>query len=125
MALSIDNCDRLEETPSGGGTPHRVNGLIVQPVVFGQQPLTDVMNESKHKHKTTKAVQSQLPICNASARVGPLPSSYIQVNARELKQVKYKTTVFWLITRLHCTENCYENSLTRFNIQVRNRVDVT
>ena len=29
--LAFDNIDKLEESLSGGGTSHRVNGIIVQP----------------------------------------------------------------------------------------------
>ena len=35
--LAWDNIDRLEETLSGEGTSHRVNGIIVQPKVYGPQ----------------------------------------------------------------------------------------
>ena len=33
--LAWENIDRLEETLSGKGTTHRVNGIAVQPRVFG------------------------------------------------------------------------------------------
>ncbi len=33
--LAWDNIDRLEETLSGGGTSHRVNGIAVQPMMYG------------------------------------------------------------------------------------------
>ena len=33
--LAWDNIDRLEETLSGGGTSHRVNGVAVQQRFFG------------------------------------------------------------------------------------------
>ena len=36
--LAFDNIDRLEETLSGGGTSHRVNGIIVQPQVMSVPP---------------------------------------------------------------------------------------
>ena len=35
--LAFDNIDRLEETLSGGGTSHRVNGIAVQPMVHTVQ----------------------------------------------------------------------------------------
>ena len=31
--LAFDNIDRLEETLTGAGTSHRVNGIIIQPEV--------------------------------------------------------------------------------------------
>ena len=36
--LAFDNIDRLEETLSGGGTSHRVTGIIVQPQVMNVPP---------------------------------------------------------------------------------------
>ena len=33
--LAWDNIDRLEETLTGKGTTHRVNGILVQPTVYG------------------------------------------------------------------------------------------
>ena len=33
--LAFDNIDRLEETLTGAGTTHRVNGIAVQPRVYG------------------------------------------------------------------------------------------
>ena len=38
--MAFDNIDRLEETLSGGGTSHRVNGIIVQPEMAYVPPLT-------------------------------------------------------------------------------------
>ena len=35
--LAFDNIDRLEETLSGEGTSHRINGIIIQPKVYGPQ----------------------------------------------------------------------------------------
>ena len=39
--LVWDNIDRLEETLSGEGTSHRVNGIVVQVRHFGPHPLTE------------------------------------------------------------------------------------
>ena len=35
--LAWDNIDQIEEALSGEGTTHRVNGIIVQPKVFGPE----------------------------------------------------------------------------------------
>ena len=37
-SLAFDNIDRLEETLSGGGTSHRVNGVIIRPQVHTVKP---------------------------------------------------------------------------------------
>jgi len=36
--LAWDNIDQIEETLTGEGTTHRVNGIIVQPTTFGPEP---------------------------------------------------------------------------------------
>ena len=41
--LAWGNTDRLKETLSGGGTSHRINGIAVQPRVFG--PLLPLHSE--------------------------------------------------------------------------------
>ena len=48
--LAWDNIDRLEETISGEGTSHRVNGIAVQPKVEGPLPqnvLPEVITKKK------------------------------------------------------------------------------
>ena len=41
--LAWDNIDRLEETLSGGNTSHRVNGIVVQPKVFGPEAMSNLV----------------------------------------------------------------------------------
>ena len=57
--VSWDNIDRLEETLSGGGTSHRVNGIIVQPRVFGPHlpcndppQMMEKNKEEKYKYRS-------------------------------------------------------------------------
>ena len=48
--LAFDNIDRLEETLSGCGTSHRVNGIVVQPMVHTVQapkPPTSIPKQRK------------------------------------------------------------------------------
>jgi len=48
--LAYDNIDRLEETLSGGGTSHRVNGIIIQP-----QVATASLPQKKHELPVKKS----------------------------------------------------------------------
>ena len=51
--LAWDNIDRLEETLTGGGTTHRVNGIIIQPRVYGPHlPSAQLPAVQKKKQKT-------------------------------------------------------------------------
>jgi hypothetical protein len=126
VTLAFENIDRLEETLSGGGTSHRVNGIIVQPTTFGPQPLKDLqIRDPKQKDRTVKFVESQLPIYNAGVCVGPPSRGYVEVDVSDLKNEVYKKTLLWLLTRLHCAANQTVSSWTGFNILVRDDVSVT
>lgn len=57
-----ENIDRLEETLSGGGTSHRVNGIIVQKKMFGPEPQRRFPNQPRDKGRTVKFVEADLPI---------------------------------------------------------------
>jgi len=48
--LAWDNIDRCEETLSGAGTTHRVNGIIVQPGVRPSEELSIVIDKKKLDH---------------------------------------------------------------------------
>ena len=51
--LAWDNIDRIEETLTGKGTSHCVNGIVVQPRVFGPNPPhKDVPSIDKKKQRT-------------------------------------------------------------------------
>ena len=45
--LAFDNIDRLEETLSGSGTSHRVNGIVIQPMVHTLEEPTPAVTMSK------------------------------------------------------------------------------
>ena len=70
--LAWDNIDRLEETLTGGGTTHTVNGIAVQPRVFGphlQAPqLPPIL---KQKQRSIIHEEQPLPTYIAGERIGP------------------------------------------------------
>ena len=73
--LAWDNIDRIEETLSGKGTSHCVNGNVVQPRVFGPNPPSkDLPRIDKRKQRTLSTEhQPQLDVYVAGPRVGPHP----------------------------------------------------
>ena len=127
VTLAYDNIDRLEETLSGGGTSHRVNGIIIQPRVFGPLPFMQCsLNEEKRKLGPIEIEEPRLlPIYNAGKRVGPPLRRYVEINDQTLKQEVNKKNLLWLLTRAHCASNQTVASWTGFNIQVRDEVKVT
>ena len=62
--LAWDNIDRLEETISGEGTSHRVNGIAIQAKVIGPQPLKIAPSISKKKKRSIDTAALMLPTYN-------------------------------------------------------------
>ena len=84
--LAWDNIDRLEQTLSGEGTSHRVNGIAVQARHFGPHPLTEQPpGITKSKQRSVEQLDVvALPIYNAGERQGPKPRAYVEVNDQEV-----------------------------------------
>ena len=121
--LAWDNIDRLEETLSGGGTSHRVNGIAVQAVHFGPQlPPATVPAMVKSKKRSIDTVDdANLPIYKAGNRRAPPSRRYVEVTSTQILEDAWKKNLLWLLTRLHSSENQTIPSWTGFNILVRNK----
>ena len=52
--LVWDNTDRLEETLSGKGTPHRVNGIAVQEGIYYPQEIGKINSVERTKRRSIK-----------------------------------------------------------------------
>ncbi|KAK3738575.1 hypothetical protein QZH41_001183 [Actinostola sp. cb2023] len=64
--LAWDNIDRLEETLTGKGTTHRVNGIAVQPRVFGPHPPpAELPPILKRKQRSISHTKSSLCPCTS------------------------------------------------------------
>ena len=65
--LAFDNIDRLENTLSGGGTSHRINGIAAQHAVYGPhpEPIT-VSKVEKSKQRSLTPPDTLLPIYNVT-----------------------------------------------------------
>ena len=107
--LAWDNIDCLEETLSGEGTSHRVNGIAVQAVHFGLK---------FHPHQylqwsnpKREAYNANLPIYNAG---------YVEVTSTQIMENARKKNLLWLLAHLHSGEDQTIPSWTGFNILVRN-----
>ena len=121
--LAWENIDRLEETLSGGGTSHRVNGIAVQAVHFGPQlPPASVPAMVKSKKRSIDTVDdANLPIYNAGNRRGPPSRRYVEVTSTQILEDAWKKNLLWLLARLHSCENQTIPNWTGFNILVRNK----
>lgn len=83
--LAWDNIVRLEETLSGEGTSHRVNGIAVKARHFGPQlppePSTHIV---KTNTRSVEALDTEnLPIYNAEDRCEPRSRRFVEVTCQE------------------------------------------
>ena len=87
--LAFDNIDRLEETLSGSGTSHRVNGIAVQPKVQDPQLRSVATEMPKGKQMCHVEFNDELNVLiyNASAKVGPLcRQEIIEIDYAEIRK---------------------------------------
>ena len=71
VTLVYDNIDRLEETLSGGGTTHRVNGIAIQKPFIGPRQLRERQNIPKSKKRSLDVAPLHLPDYIAGIRPDP------------------------------------------------------
>ena len=126
--LAWDNIDRLEETLTGKGTSHRVNGIVVQAKVYGPYlPTTELLRNEKKKQRSVSIEHEELEVYVAGARVGPPPlptrESYVLESHKEV-QVARKKNLVWILARQTDQENQVIPSWTGFNIRTRDQVPI-
>ena len=109
--LAFDNLDRLEEMLTGAGTTHRVNGIAVQPRVYGSHPQKLELPEvEKLKQRSVISERKQLPTYIAGVRCGPQPlhTTYTDDSRQQHKTAADEAQskdFIWLIARQVDTEN--------------------
>ena len=70
--LAWDNIDRLEETLSGKGTSHRVNGIVVQARVYGPHLQKQALPETaKNRQRSLNVSDHELTTYIAGQCIGP------------------------------------------------------
>ncbi|KAG0712719.1 hypothetical protein GWK47_017819 [Chionoecetes opilio] len=95
--------DRLEETLTGKGTSHRVNGIAVQTKFYGPYPpRPELPRIDKLKQRSVNIEHEELEVYLACARVGPQPlptnESHI-LEAQESAQVAGNKNLVWVLAR--------------------------
>jgi hypothetical protein len=122
--LAWDNINRLEETISGEGTSHRVNGIAVQAKVIGPQPLKVIPSVGKTKKRSINTQPLMLPTYNVGQRVGPSTSPSVDADTTAIVQHAKTKNLIWLLARVSDPETQTISSWTGFNIQIRDDVTV-
>ena len=127
--LAWDNIDRLEETLTGKGSSHRVNGIAVQVRIYGPHlPTADVPCIEKKKQRSVNVDHQELKVYVAGTRIGPQPlptkEDHVQ-EAEEAGTIACQKNLVWILTRLANQESQGVPSWTGFNISTRNQVEVS
>lgn len=116
-SLAFDNIDRLEETLSGGGTSHRVNGIIIQPKIHTTKlPETESQFVSKKRRSITPA-PLHIPEYNAGNRAGPPVTKPLAMDMQNVQDNAKQKNLVWSLTRLSDTKNQSVSSWTGFNVK--------
>ena len=129
--LAWDNIDRQEETLSGKGTSHRVNGVVIQPKVFGPDPPPKELpsiNRSKQRALQLDHQVEDLDVYISGSRVGPHPlktrENFVEDRSKSAKFAQAKN-ILWILARQQNAENQEIPSWTGFNIKTRDQVSIS
>ena len=91
-SLVYDNIDRLEETLSGGGTTHRVNGIVIQKAFIGPKLPPESVEIPKTKQRSVYVDPLLLPMYNVGSRPEPpiLPCTSIELTTNSQATARRK-----------------------------------
>jgi len=120
--LAWDNIDRIEETLSGGGTSHRVNGIAVQPKFIGPQLPQQRTSVKKTTKRSIDIISEPLPCYNSGNRLGPPVTVAVDLCTSHASEDAKKKNRLWAMSR---KEQQSVPSWTGFNIVNRNSVEVS
>ena len=95
--LAFDNIDRLEETLSGGGTSHRVNGIAVQPMVHTIQAPKPPASMPKQRKRSIDHVEYASPSYNTGQRVGPPLVKRLRIDCSEDVKIAEMKNLTWCV----------------------------
>ena len=100
VQLVFDKIDRNDETLSGGGTTHRVNGIIIQKAVIGPQlPPKDLPSIAKEHQRSISLDIPVLPTYIDGKRPEPPILPRIECSSLVKKETADRKTLIWLLSR--------------------------
>ena len=104
--LAWDNIDQIEETLTEEGTTHRVNGIIVQPKMFGPEPNKPLCPAvRKDKKRSLTLDEDPLPVYVPGKSTGPPNLRSVDLHSSEVTNKAHKKNLVWMLTRQAHTEN--------------------
>lgn len=123
-SLAWDNIDFLEETATGAGTSHRVNGIVIQQKTFGPQPQHQEPVIEKKKQRSITYEDSELPIYNTGKRDGPGTLCVAEQDQALTEHKTHEKDLLWILMRQVDQENQTVPGWTGVNIMMRKNQQV-
>ena len=123
--MAWDNIDMLEETLTGAGTSHRVNGIIIQPRVYGpHQKPQQIPAMKKQKLRSIVVDDLNLPVYNSGDRTGPGLLLTAPEDTDHAHDTAFAKNLLWVLMRQAEQANQDVCSWTGFNILSRKGLEV-
>ena len=119
-SIVYDNIDRLEETLSGAGTTHRVNGIVIQKAFIGPKLPQNLIDLPKKKQRSIFAEPLELSLYNVGIKLKPpvLPNMNVNLDL-STQEMSSKQNLIWFLCRYFNKEKQNISSWTGFNIKTR------
>ena len=121
-SLVYDNIDRLEESLSGAGTTHRVNGIVVQKSFYGPRIPNETVAIPKTHRRSIHVDPLELPVYNVGTRPEPPTLGNTDIsNIPDTHTIEGRKKDFiWVLCRNRTPGQLQEvSSWTGFNISTR------
>ena len=124
--LAFDNIDRLEETLTGAGTSHRVNGIFIQPEVQTvlqekeRKPIEEI--RSRSRSPTTSLLPQYIAGKKGHPPIAKQPA---EPDSNDQVEMGKQKNHMWTFLRQTDVENQIVPSWTGFNIRTRNKTVIT
>ena len=106
------------------GASHRVNGIIIQPLVYTvKRPETTPQILTKKKCSVTP-IPLEVPEYNAGIRVGPPVMKPQDLDLQNMQDFAMQKNLVWSLTRLSYTKDQSVSSWTGFNVKISNNKSI-
>ena len=123
--LAWDNIDNCEETLTGEGTSHRVNGIVIQHIVEGPRAFNVDEFIAHTRQRSLKSVDLPLPRYTTVQRVGPVTGPIADCVDDASKAASFRSNLLWMVSRVSAAKTQSVPSWTGFNIRIRSDHNVT
>ena len=119
-SMVYDNIYCLEETLSGTGITHRVNGIVIQNAFIEPKPPQNLIHIPKTKQRSIHVEPLQLPVYNVGTRPEQpaLPNMNVNLDFTT-QEISSKKNFVWILCQYFNKEKQNTSSWTGINIKTR------